>query len=252
MAVNVDTVYQTVQALANKEQRGYLTPQEFNLFANQAQNDIFDQYFYDLNAFRLRSRQMGIESPISSTIGPTVDEHQFGDSQQLIMQKLRSTGGVTVNLNQPFGCTNLPNLDWIGKIYVNDINGNRVSLRQIEPDEIHDLNNSRWHKQAFTEYVYFEDGYSKIQVWTGTGQVFSGCFCETIYGRPGLVYWGYTIVNENATYDALASRNFQLHASEQADLVIKILKLAGVSIEDPQLAQMAAAEENLNLQQENK
>ena len=37
MAVNVDTVYQTVQALANKEQRGYLTPQEFNFFANQAQ-----------------------------------------------------------------------------------------------------------------------------------------------------------------------------------------------------------------------
>ena len=31
--VNIDSVYQTVQALANKEQRGYLTPQEFNLFA---------------------------------------------------------------------------------------------------------------------------------------------------------------------------------------------------------------------------
>ena len=41
MAINVDTVYQTVQALANKEQRGYLTPQEFNLFAIQAQQDIF-------------------------------------------------------------------------------------------------------------------------------------------------------------------------------------------------------------------
>ena len=27
--VNIDTVYQTVQALANKEQRGYITPQEF-------------------------------------------------------------------------------------------------------------------------------------------------------------------------------------------------------------------------------
>jgi len=28
MAVSIDTVYQTVQALANKEQRGYITPQE--------------------------------------------------------------------------------------------------------------------------------------------------------------------------------------------------------------------------------
>ena len=51
MAVSVDTVYQRVLALANKEQRGYITPQEFNLFANQAQMDIFEQYFYDINQF---------------------------------------------------------------------------------------------------------------------------------------------------------------------------------------------------------
>ena len=51
MAVSVDTVYQRVLALANKEQRGYITPQEFNLFANQAQLDIFEQYFYDKNQF---------------------------------------------------------------------------------------------------------------------------------------------------------------------------------------------------------
>ena len=47
--VNIDAVYQRVLALANKEQRGYITPQEFNLFANQAQMEILDQYFYDLN-----------------------------------------------------------------------------------------------------------------------------------------------------------------------------------------------------------
>ena len=51
MAVNVDTVYQRVLALANKEQRGYVTPLEFNLLANQAQLDIFEQYFYDINQF---------------------------------------------------------------------------------------------------------------------------------------------------------------------------------------------------------
>ena len=48
MAVNIDTVYQKVLALANKEQRGYITPQEFNLLANQAQLLIFEQYFYDI------------------------------------------------------------------------------------------------------------------------------------------------------------------------------------------------------------
>ena len=52
MAVNVNTVYQTVLALANKEQRGYITPQEFNLFARLAQQEIFEQYFYDINQFK--------------------------------------------------------------------------------------------------------------------------------------------------------------------------------------------------------
>ena len=33
--VSIDTVYQRVLALANKEQRGYITPQEFNLFATK-------------------------------------------------------------------------------------------------------------------------------------------------------------------------------------------------------------------------
>jgi len=50
--VRVDSVYQKVLALANKEQRGYITPQEFNLFADLAQTEIFEQYFYDINQFR--------------------------------------------------------------------------------------------------------------------------------------------------------------------------------------------------------
>ena len=51
MDINVNTVYTTVLNILNKEQRGYVTPQEFNLFANQAQLDLFEQYFYDINQF---------------------------------------------------------------------------------------------------------------------------------------------------------------------------------------------------------
>ena len=38
--ISVDTVYQRVLAILNKENRGYMTPQEFNLMANQAQIEI--------------------------------------------------------------------------------------------------------------------------------------------------------------------------------------------------------------------
>tara|TARA_R110000803_G_scaffold36806_2_gene79088 strand:+ start:864 stop:1796 length:933 start_codon:yes stop_codon:yes gene_type:complete len=49
MAINVDQVYKTVLLIINKEQRGYLTPNEFNKLAIQVQLDILDTYFDTLN-----------------------------------------------------------------------------------------------------------------------------------------------------------------------------------------------------------
>ena len=49
MAINVNTVYQTVLLILNKEQRGYLTPVEFNKTGAQSQLEIFETYFESLN-----------------------------------------------------------------------------------------------------------------------------------------------------------------------------------------------------------
>jgi len=49
MAINVDTVYKTVLLILNKEQRGYMTPDEFNKTATQVQLEIFEGYFNSLN-----------------------------------------------------------------------------------------------------------------------------------------------------------------------------------------------------------
>jgi hypothetical protein len=49
MAVSVNTVYQTVLYILNKEQRGYITPAEFNSLATQVQDEIFQSYFPDGN-----------------------------------------------------------------------------------------------------------------------------------------------------------------------------------------------------------
>tara|TARA_R100000781_G_scaffold11831_1_gene10681 strand:- start:1953 stop:2885 length:933 start_codon:yes stop_codon:yes gene_type:complete len=49
MAINVNTVYQTVLLILNKEQRGYMTPLEFNKIGAQSQLEIFETYFDSLN-----------------------------------------------------------------------------------------------------------------------------------------------------------------------------------------------------------
>ena len=74
MAVSVDTVYQRVLALANKEQRGYITPQEFNLLANQAQMVIFEEYFHDLNQYL---RNPGNDSNFSDSVDYIEDKISF-------------------------------------------------------------------------------------------------------------------------------------------------------------------------------
>ena len=49
MAISVNTVYKTVLLILNNEQRGYMTPDEFNKIGTQVQRQIFERYFEDLN-----------------------------------------------------------------------------------------------------------------------------------------------------------------------------------------------------------
>ena len=45
----INSVRNTVLAILNKNNYGYISPSDFNLFAKQAQLDIFDDYFYQYN-----------------------------------------------------------------------------------------------------------------------------------------------------------------------------------------------------------
>ncbi len=49
MAASINEVRNTVLAIANKNNYGYITPQDFNLYAQQAQLDMFEDYFYSYN-----------------------------------------------------------------------------------------------------------------------------------------------------------------------------------------------------------
>jgi len=239
--VNIDTVYQTVQALANKEQRGYITPQEFNLFANQAQQDIFEQYFYDINAFREKRPK----------------SFEIGDSVSHIMTKVRdwySIESLGVGGIIPGGATGTGNN---GKLIYHK-NGINREMREVSgPEELRNLAASHWHNQNQGEVFFFRENAFKIQVWKFGAPIPDADYAtdvsiEVIDGRPDLAYWGYVVVNEEAIYNGGTSKHFQLHHSEQPDLVIKILKLAGIAIEDPSLFQASSSEDQTNLQQENK
>ena len=96
MAVNIDTVYQRVLAMANKEQRGYITPQEFNLHANQAQMNIFEQYFYDTHQFQ--ATQKGNSSEYSDMIDLLSEKITPFEKYKIAVSMSGNTGTLATDL----------------------------------------------------------------------------------------------------------------------------------------------------------
>ena len=45
----INSVRNTVLSVLNKNNYGYLSPSDFNLFAKQAQLDLFEDVFYEYN-----------------------------------------------------------------------------------------------------------------------------------------------------------------------------------------------------------
>ena len=226
MSVSVDTVYQRVLSILNKEQRGYVTPQEFNLFANQAQLDLFEQYFYDINQF---GRLNG-----NST--------EYSDMLTILNEKINifETTASAVYSTDHF---DLPSdLYRLGTIIYNNIEVERVNA-----NEFLYINSAPLTKPKNTRPIYVanQNGFKAY----GDSELTSGVKCNYIR-KPATVKWGYNIVLDNALYNSSTSVDFELHPSEETELVIKVLELAGISTRELQLYQVAANEEIKNTQQE--
>ncbi len=239
MAVSVDTVYQRVLGILNKEQRGYVTPQEFNLFANQAQLDIFEQYFYDINQFgRL---------PGNST--------EYSDMLTLLNEKINlfeTTSVMTYSGGYFILPTDLYRLGTI--IYTNTttnpfgvVSNEDIEIERINKNEFLYINSSPLTKPKNVRPIYTADT-NGIKAYGNTTLV-SGVKCNYIK-RPAKVEWGYQMVYGEALYDQSSSQDFELHASEETDLVIKVLALAGLVTKEQDIYTVASQEDALNTQQE--
>ena len=225
MAISIDTVYQRVLVLANKEQRGYITPQEFNLLANQAQQQIFEQYFYDINQ---RSR---IEPDSPGVRG----EEDLG---LLLTEKI----GHHTSIGTVSSGTTFPANYMIGKIFVNE-NNFRYPCEKLPRNEVLNIIKSSRHLGLLARSPIYCDsltGSEDIEVYNNTGQLTGSpaVNCEVIT-KPTDAVWGYTVVNGKALYNSTTATNFDMHDSEETNLVIKILELAGITINKPGLAQTA-------------
>jgi len=207
MAISVDTVYQRVLALANKEQRGYITPQEFNLLAAQAQMEIFEQYFYDQNQADRNLK--------NST--------EFSNPDEILDEKL-SIFKRTATLAIGGGIATLPNqLYRLGMVYTTL---GSIELEQLTEEEALYLNLSPIAMPTADLPAFVRTGQLALKIYPASVTAIT---CNYIIA-PTVPNWHYVVVNEKALYNPGPSVDFELHDSDMAELVYKILALAGIVI----------------------
>jgi hypothetical protein len=222
--IRIDDIYQKVLAIANKEQRGYVTPQEFNLFSDQAQLDIFEQYIYDINQFE---RVKGNDTEYSDML-----EHL--NEKLSVFKYLES---LTYNIDHFILADNTYR---IGSVIYKDI-----QVQEINDKEFIYLNSSPLLKPTEKNPIYIKRQ-NKIFLYPQNIQTDISC---SFVKKPVKPRWNYVVVNGEALYNPTNSEDFQLHRSEENNLINKILQLAGITMNN-EIYQVASQEEVKDIQQE--
>tara|TARA_R100000900_G_scaffold116759_1_gene91706 strand:+ start:16 stop:741 length:726 start_codon:yes stop_codon:yes gene_type:complete len=238
--ININKVYQRVLAFANKEQRGYITPQEFNIFAENAQLEIFEQYFYDLAQYNRINTKAG-------------NSYEYADIQDNIKEKI-SIFKATASAN--LDTENQTNIDptqasiyRLGTVMVN----NATEVEQVDNNELLYINKSRLTAPTESRPIYVQNfnelgGVTRIIVYplnVDFGQV------QFEYIRkPQRPRWGFYVLGGKALHNASDSVNFELHPSDETELIYKILKYAGIAMVREDLSRGGQGLESMQIQQE--
>jgi len=224
--VNVNTVYKTVLLILNQQQRGYMTPDEFNKVATQVQLDIFESYFESLN------QQYRVPQ----------NDTEYADRVKNIQQKLQffQRTGTTTFVGPEF--TLVPtDIYRLGSVFYKGTELTQYSQRnELTQILLSPLTQPTEH---FPIYLYEDD---KLYIYpTNINDNITVSYLKT----PSDVVWQYGVGSLGQfEYQAPpASTAFELAPSEQTNIIMRILAYAGVIINDPTIIQVAgqavAAEE---------
>lgn len=242
--VNVNTVYQTVLLILNQQQRGYITPDEFNKIGTQAQLAMFEGYASDLNQqYRLpqndteysnRVKNLQEKLQFFQKVGTPVYDAVSGRFQLLDFTDFNDplvyapnpvvvgTLGTTNDVLYRLGTVFYKNYD-LGQYT------QRNELRQLL------LSPLTQPTEHFPIYLY-EDNF--LTVFPSTIQ---SNITFSYLKKPNNVVWGFNPNVQGAyIYDQGTSIQFELEQTEQDELILRILAYAGVIIQDPSIIQAAS------------
>ena len=258
MAINVNTVYTTVLSILNKEQRGYLTPYEFNQAATQVQLNIFQKMFDNLDKqLRIPQTDFDYSNPI-----PNMDD---------VISTFRCIGDCVYDNAGTIDVFKLPILDTLtGKTIVyNDKPSSTqfafyrlgtitsgvakpIEIERLQRDAFYNIDRSDLTAPSVNFPVYlFENAELEIKPGGATGIIDN--VKASFIRKPKDVVWAFTTGSLGqyiyaptstgaGTVPTTGSVDFEISANQQTEIIIDILRTAGIVIRDPQIIQAATQE----------
>ena len=229
----IDSVRRTVLSVINKENRGYISPEEFNLFGKQAQLEIFEDYFYDY------VRWVDKENKRFSHSG-------YGDMPKNIREKIdifAEYGDLTYDApNTVF----TPPTD---SYRVESVFYNNNEIDEILKGKLRYLLKSDKAAPTTTYPVYVRLS-DNFEIYPNT--IIDNVKCYYVR-KPKDPKWTYTTVLGNPLFNISATdyQDFEIHPSDETEIVIRILSYCGISIRESDIYQIAEGKENKEFQQEN-
>ena len=216
----INSVRNTVLAVCNKNNYGYISPSDFNLFAKQAQMDIFEDYFYQYN--------YQINKVNAHTTGSS-----YANLAENLLEVIDSFSVFAALVNSGTNQYTLP-ADFY---YINRLQYNNLNVEKVSESKLLNLTNSLLTAPT-TEWPAYvvRDNTAYIFPDTITGAVID---CQYIR-YPLDPKWTYvTLLNGEPVFNpdvaGLGYQDFELPASDEPLLVVKILQYAGISIREAEV-----------------
>ena len=229
----IDAVRNTVLAILNKNNYGYLSPSDFNLYAQQAQLEIFEDYFYQYNT------QINLENARRSGT-------DYANLSKGILEVI-DLFSKTASLTQTASAVNtytMPSDYYI----MNRVMYNGLEVERVNQGKITMLLNSMITAPSKDFPAYTTEA-SIMTVYPTTITGASDISAQYVRYpltpkwtyRADLEYQG-PVFNQSA----VDYQDFELPLDNLNDLVIKICQYAGVEIRETMVVQYAQGEEQQN------
>jgi len=247
MALNVDTVYKTVLLIMNKEQRGYVTPDEFNKIATQVQLQIFENYFEDYtqqlrvpqNTSEYSERLKELDNKIS-IFKTTATGSNLTYVAPFSVTPGYFLGPTFTSSQMPPGQDPQTSVYKLGTVYYSPTVGYDIECQRIQKNDFLQANKSPLTRptESFPQYLWEQE---RITIYPQSINDVDKITISYIK-KPQDVVWGYTQTGNAYIYNATLSVWPELDATEQVNFILKILLYMGIVVNDPMIIQAAAAE----------